>query len=602
MRRHPGAAMVVVLVMVLIFATLILAVVLSSTLAFKSAARENSRAVATQAAEAGIQTALYHMNYAGYSTDHYPCTYDDQNTAPLPAQREIHYDPSYRYFDPNASAPVRWVNTPVWFNPTDIPEVKCLVEFEDNDDSASPNQDRMICTARYRGTTARVSVNIRGANGVGNPLHQSRGRFLSGTVGWDTTVQNWDLQVPGTWGVPESFNKHAIYTRQVAASGPACTIDGNVAYLNTSSIVASGKYTLTKIADSTLFDNVLFDTGNCTIPAGPDTGPETYICTFKDGNLYENTRPGKPDYQRPLPLSGAGWSITYDSGGDRYVFTDTSIDYSIEVIGNMEIVGSNSALTDHVKLLQSFTIVPGSTLKTTDTPARMKNAVFHFVPPFGSFESGSLNSVSIIGDLIWEGASCTLIGISVDGGMLTDSNLIIASGLQSSVDASASRLPAAITLKKESSSIILDINGQPIVRVGQHQRTGLLVMASGAGNNATLRLRAVDSRLGDGTIGERPLMAVLSSAGTASLMMANIGATVSGLVYVRGGTSGDVTFSNASTINGVVVANGRVNLGANGTVVYDPIPFKTSSYGGIYRGFYGGRRVYLPLPGSWRVE
>ena len=39
-----------------------------------------------------------------------------------------------------------------------------------------------------------------------------------------------------------------------------------------------------------------------------------------------------------------------------------------------------------------------------------------------------------------------------------------------------------------------------------------------------------------------------------------------------------------------------------GSVIYNPKPFKESKKAPIYKGFIGGRRVYLPVPGSWRVE
>ena len=72
-----------------------------------------------------------------------------------------------------------------------------------------------------------------------------------------------------------------------------------------------------------------------------------------------------------------------------------------------------------------------------------------------------------------------------------------------------------------------------------------------------------------------------------------INADINGSIYSAyyKDTTPSITL-NSGTLTGSIITNGTVNLNG-GSVIYNPLP---------YKGFVGGRRTYLPVPGSWRVE
>ncbi|HOQ81942.1 MAG TPA: hypothetical protein PLL89_02650, partial [bacterium] len=78
-------------------------------------------------------------------------------------------------------------------------------------------------------------------------------------------------------------------------------------------------------------------------------------------------------------------------------------------------------------------------------------------------------------------------------------------------------------------------------------------------------------------------------------------AKIHGLLFsygnTDGDTGGDITLNNASTsIEGCLVANGTITLNA-GSLIYSGFFFRSGSTE-IYKGFTGGRRIYLPF--NWR--
>ena len=51
---------------------------------------------------------------------------------------------------------------------------------------------------------------------------------------------------------------------------------------------------------------------------------------------------------------------------------------------------------------------------------------------------------------------------------------------------------------------------------------------------------------------------------------------------------------------GAIITNKTINLNG-GEINYDSRPFK-NNITDVYKNFVGGRRKYLPVPGSWRIE
>ncbi|HRR96733.1 MAG TPA: hypothetical protein P5150_08425, partial [Candidatus Ratteibacteria bacterium] len=81
----------------------------------------------------------------------------------------------------------------------------------------------------------------------------------------------------------------------------------------------------------------------------------------------------------------------------------------------------------------------------------------------------------------------------------------------------------------------------------------------------------------------------------------DISSKINGSIYSAyyGGSTSSITLTNGN-IYGSIITNGTVYLNG-GSIEYNPEAYKKGK-GDVYKGFVGGRRVYVPVPGSWRVE
>jgi len=78
----------------------------------------------------------------------------------------------------------------------------------------------------------------------------------------------------------------------------------------------------------------------------------------------------------------------------------------------------------------------------------------------------------------------------------------------------------------------------------------------------------------------------------------NTNLNLNGAIY----SSGNITFDNyTQNIKGLVVAGNTLTIGNNTNISYYPDQYKNNN-SDAFRGFVGGRRKYLPVPGSWRLE
>ena len=103
--------------------------------------------------------------------------------------------------------------------------------------------------------------------------------------------------------------------------------------------------------------------------------------------------------------------------------------------------------------------------------------------------------------------------------------------------------------------------------------------------------------------GQAGIIAFADSANNATITIGTAAADVNGLIYAYGnsGNDGDITLdASAGDISGALVACDAVTLDG-GTLTWDSSRYKSSSYP-LYANFSGGRRVYLPVIGSWKEE
>ncbi len=612
MRKHrvkvqTGVAMIMVLVMIVIFSSLILAIVLSATKAIRTAHFYQDKTIALQIAEAGIHDVFYWLNYKGYHSGKlYPCT----NAA-------FQYDTTRKYFqgsNHDGISSETWIATePANYNPTDIPLARCVVTFTDN---PGINEDTIESTGFYKGRTASIKVNVRGSNGQGNTEHNP-GRAL-GDFYWDTHSETW-IENMATWGIAEAFNKHAVYAQNVTGSP---TIEGNVTTTSPKPPSLSGaKATWTQsgnikppLAIKDIFADAVpsTDMEDPSDPALLNTHPNTDIFYNKylylaEGDTINLTSGGPVAYTGSL--GNRGGTIQYDSTSDSYIINGMNNQiYNILVKthgsagGNLQI--ANACISKHIKAYEKITITGDITTSNV--------AVLH-VNSDNVSEKLNINSgVVIHGDLIVRGGDAiittgnTLLQtLSINGGLLWEPGNLggtLEIG-NATIDASSSILKSVIAIVNTSNPARLTITGTPVtVTVGENQSSVFTVYSSGQTDiavNATVSITFNSTPYLDG----KTTILAFSETGSSSVSLgsASNAVNVEGLIYSYGGNGeGNITISNTNTqVTGVLIANKDVTLNA-GSITYNGRPYLDNEPT-VYKGFSGGRRKYQPVPGSWKV-
>jgi len=597
--RRSGVAMIMVLVMIVIFAALILAVVISSSAAIRRAHYYKDKAVALQIAQAGLQEVLYWMNHKGYYYHNYPCTNPFTYT----------YDPAYKYFQGSD-----WTGSDTWtttepsnYNPTNILQGRCVVTFTDNNNE---NEDEIISTGYYRGRSASISVKLRGSNGEGNngihpwvPSHNSTYRWLTD---WDGVNMTTGV---ATWGIPEAFNKHTIYAREVeVGSSPNPKITGNIFTYNTINLIstAAGQYTVTKVAtaevpayfdyltkpETEIYRNDIPTTPSINVyfihPAGYT--PNKVYAYRNDDGTYDDTVLGDHD-------SGVT-GITYN--GTDYTFTDTQIEYPFSVIGESTTRNAgaifagigNNHVSKYVRIAGNMTISANITTATDKQSA---------------FEIGgtcTVNaSVTITGDLVVKKAATITIGnnVTINGALIADeiNGNVTCNGL--SIDATASQYKAGVFVNT-TGDINIPVNS---FTIGNNQNAGIVAYSSGGNVNVTANADMNNTYFQ----GKATIVAYASSDSKTSKVTINSEKKIKGLIYSRTGTTSLEGIllrasSTAPQIVGAIVTNGKVRFesNCNDQVSYDSAIYNDiQNHSNIYPNFKGGRRRYVPVPGSWRI-
>lgn len=603
-KSSEGLAMIMVLVMVVIFAALILAVVISSTTAIRRAHFYRDKTTALQIASAGVQDALYWMNYTGYPLHQYPCTYP-----PLHAQAGD-YSADYKYFQGSDYAGTdTWTNTEPTasnnyngYNPTNIQKGGCKVEFAD---STTENEDLITSTGYYNGRTASISLKIRGSNGQGNINHDVPGtidRYLQ-------DVGTYGQYGIATWGTPEAFNKHAIYAKEVqAATGIFPTINGNIFTTSAINLIASAasQYTVTPVTDTPAYNFHLSsftkpDTEiyRASIPAIPATFA-AYFFAREDGDVCITTDDiGNDSILYPVP------GVTYDSGIDTFTFGNISITYSFFVKGNYAGTANalfndiNLQITQHFRIGGDLTI--NNNLLTINYPVQVGGDL-NITGPITT-DTG-LQSVFLVGgdvnlnspvtnDFVVRGANSVNIAASIAGALVADE--IKTGGVNInplSIDATSSQYKAGIFINS-TGSIDIPAAGSGL-NIDANQNAGIVAYSSEG--NVTITVNGNMNFPGKATI------AAYSTAGDS---IVTIGSNVGGLIYSRRGSGATqhtvIVNPGTSTINGTIATNDRVVFNQATTVQYDSSTYNDPANTMVYGNFKGGRRRYLPVPGSWEV-
>jgi Tfp pilus assembly protein PilX len=641
-RDSDGMAMIMVLVMIIIFASLILAVVISSSTAIRRAHYYKDKSTALQVAEAGLQDALYWMNYKGYDSGNcYPCTNLTTGT--------YDYNLYLKYFrgsdypplsDPTATD--TWTATEptpgndyLGYNPTGIQGARCVVEFSDEDETDTANLDTIKSTGHYKGRTATVSVRIRGQNGEGNPEHIGRALnnfYYDGSWPWPPRF--------ATWGIPEAFNKHVIYARKV--SGTANKIVGNIFAGNTIDLVSTtaNLYTVT-IAKPSYFDNFTIadteiyreDIPDISPPPPPPPPYEVYflkaegvysdlVFGFKnDATGYDTCinwdyTTGLPEYLDTSLPSSSPLGIGYN--GNDYTFGDTQIDYSFFVKGNgtagatfnnanlaitktFEVTGTLTMTSDNITV--SYPVKVGGSLTisdaiTTDTE-----------PVFIVGGSVTLNN-NVTGDFVVVGNPTTTSisigsGVTIAGALIAD-KINTFTSTNSSIDATNSKYKAGLYVNA-TGNISFTLPSTSTFEIGDNQDAGIVLYSEGGDITAEIQKDLVET---DGFVSGKSAIVSYSNANISTCPITiNNNVDINGLIYSHNDNTSntnavEVVYINNTigSLKGAIVTNGKVTFNNAVTLEYDSDLYKDPANYQIYPNFKGGRRRYLPVPGSLEIE
>jgi len=169
---------------------------------------------------------------------------------------------------------------------------------------------------------------------------------------------------------------------------------------------------------------------------------------------------------------------------------------------------------------------------------------------------------------------------------------------------------AAIILRS-TGALTVTITTAPTITFGANptnQKAAIVLYSSGPGGDATLTLDNSITWHSSVPIDKRTAI-VYTDSGKAEVTVSN---GFDGLLYANGaggvvGTDyGKINLNVGAAVNGVLVAGGNPGTGNNnvnltaGTLTWDKRNYTDTS--SIFQNFSGGRRVYLPVIGSWKEE
>ena len=447
------------------------------------------------------------------------------------------------------------------------PQSSCTVKIDPDGTGADTT---IVSEGKYKGRSAKIYVNIRGYAKLGEDLNCE------------------------TAGISEAFNKHVIYAQKV--EGTSSKITGNIFTASTVNLVSSAadQYTVTlSTIPSPLPDTdlVCFDTSNYELPNTPDPASFAlylYCRTASDTTAYAFGDSTHNETKFAIPDDGSfHHGIKYSSATDTYEF-DTQIDYNIYIQkaggtsnGNATFNSSSNRFSKYVKVDGNLTI---SDDITTDTQRQ------------SAFEIGGSCTISsgitINGDLVIKGARITLDNVTINGAVVCDDGIILSNN-PTTINSSSSSYPAAILINNSSGSSTLDIDASPDITLGDNQKTAILVSAL----NGTISINA--DLLPNYSSSDQFCVVNWSGSNADVNIGTAAGANVNGGIYSYKNILLD---SNTQAVTGILVAGDTVLFNNSGSLTYNPAPFKDFKKRPIYKGFVGGRRVYLPVPGSWRIE
>ncbi|MCM8820684.1 MAG: hypothetical protein NC932_01865, partial [Candidatus Omnitrophica bacterium] len=491
----------------------------------------------------------------------------------------------------------------------------------------------------YMGRTAEVSVNIKGYAKLNDTLNSE------------------------TSGIPEAFNKHTIYAKNVIFSSPptGISVKGNVfaqSIANKPSGLTEATWTET-ISDMVHFEtSVATFTVNLNLPSDPGVYDDTYTET---GMLINSTYPGGISVNdTPDPAPGVYWNGStylfgrdnsntnpedFNSGGRTILVQanaqipnnagNVTIDryFKIATTKSLTINKNITTTTDSNFCLDmtgaSLTITSGITgdLAVKEVALTLNNNITGKVK---CNKDITVNGGSIGGDVI-SSSTITISGGTISGSVFATGDITVSSGtingnLLSNEDISVSGGTingSAVCYNTSSVSHTITISGGTINSTNSDYDAAVYIHNSSSGSAGTINISGpTNIVLGEN---QRSGIAVVAANGTITIgspftinypsdppsqfaivnycgNSANVAINANNFNF-RGSMYSyrNITLNdNTQTITGILVAGDTLQIGRNTSIIYDPKPYLENSR--VYKGFFWGRRRYVPVPGSWQIR
>jgi len=603
--KRKGLALIAVIVMIVLFTSLILAVVLSATMSIRRANYYKDKLIALEIAETGLQKILYNMNYYGYQENNTGTTWSKASWIGSNFISSSFSLPKW-YSDLITSKGLTENDLTKYETEISLPEYggkgKYTLYFIDaNSQTASETDlDLIVAKGSYRGRTATISFLLRGA---GEIQMDNSGNYFYGDFKNSLGVQ--PVKNPnrtlGTCGIPEAFNKHVIYGYNVTFPNPSTDINikGNITYstvTNKPTNLSQATWTETNINFLDYIPRVETDLFIDNIPSPPPSYSVYFISPPGHPNEafeFRSEHTGSDTIVSP-PLG----NVNYTSPSD-YTFTNTQIAYSFKVWGdansngtpsqtaNLTLNGTNT-ISNACYVTNNLTI-NGNLNTTNSTIFRVGGAL-------------TINSGTIInGDFVCildSPSSINITSITINNGSFV---LLIKGGTNPGINISGITINGASSNYK--SAIIIYDNSTNGAVINPISIDNIIINANGKTKIFVYSKRSVSlnvqNNLSDNTINETPAVIIYGEK-EAKISIAS-GKQVNGSIYCGSPTNAQITLDpNSKVINGVLITNGTININNGVSIIYDKSLFPVNS--DAFRGFVGGRRKYLPVPGSWRIE
>jgi len=582
---RDGVAMIMVLVMIVIFAALILAVVISSSAAIRRAHYYKDKAVALQIAQAGLEEVLNQMNYTAYDNGYYP----------------------FGWSDPSFAASSSGGETTI-----DVGVGKATIMI--NPDGITGADTQILAIGKYRGREAKISCEIRSDSEI------SRGDKLN------------DVTTLETQGIPEAFNKHTIYAHSVPITNT--TIKGNITTTSARpNPWPSGWTEATWVETSSVSIPILSssykpeDPKNL-IPAAPTTiWDQTFKDTDNDG--YVDVPGGT------YSVNSGAETYTIDAatiGNEKWIFERANSASSLKVI-----IKGNTSMTSNGVVKSGASGDTNASLEVDFSASDNPNIQGHLVAEGGitikNTGNTSPNPIGTVGSVtLWAGVNLTvnntstmpqingdIIGISkveftgssqvnLNGSINSKGTITIPVNLTINIDARNGQRKGAIVLYNESNATLTlttQSSSTINITIGDNQVGGILIYfdgittIGGTGKKTDIALQGTITF----TSPSNRFFLINHSEEVASNFNINpsnpVASPLTGSFYSAFYRDTNQTINFNGNVKGGIITNGTVNLNG-GSLTYDPAPYQNST-GSVYKGFVGGRRRYVPVPGSWRI-